>query len=204
MFPELIDNIAKLRQTPIPEHRKSLLAPLSTWLSLKSERSETANLNFICTHNSRRSQLAQVWAQTVAHYFHLDIRCFSGGTEVTALHPKIAETLKQAGFKIEVAGNSNPVYSIYYSNDVAPIPIYSKLFDQQPTDYKPFASIMTCTTADQNCPYVAGSEKRIALPYNDPGQYDHTLKQSAAYKACSEQIASELIYAFAQVIQKKS
>ena len=56
----------------ISEDRKNLLISIA-----KKIKEETLNskpdtyLNFICTHNSRRSQLAQVWAYYAAYYFNL-------------------------------------------------------------------------------------------------------------------------------------
>lgn len=59
-------------------------------------------INFISTHNSRRSHLFQIWAQTMAFHFGVkDVFCYSGGTEATAMFPKIADTMTRQRFNIE-------------------------------------------------------------------------------------------------------
>jgi arsenate reductase len=43
----------------------------------KVNEQKEIKLNLICTHNSRRSHLAQVWAQTAAAYFNLkNVFCY--------------------------------------------------------------------------------------------------------------------------------
>ena len=79
----VIDLIDKLDHTLIVDHRKDLLKPLRDYIVLKSKQKVEANLNFICTHNSRRSQLTQVWAKIISDYYGFNINSFSGGTEVT-------------------------------------------------------------------------------------------------------------------------
>ncbi len=72
------------------------------FIQSKVSYQQEIRLNFICTHNSRRSHLSQIWAQTMAHYFDIkNVFCYSGGTETTALFPMVAETLQNSGFQIK-------------------------------------------------------------------------------------------------------
>ena len=94
----------------VTEERKEILQSLIDYIQLKIDNNEAVNLNFICTHNSRRSHLSQVWAQTFAYYYKLNnINCYSGGTEVTAIFPKVVVTLQQQGFLIQKLSNFKKV-----------------------------------------------------------------------------------------------
>ena len=50
----------------IPDDRKQELARIAQYVRSQSQAGRPARLTFICTHNSRRSHLSQVWAQTAA------------------------------------------------------------------------------------------------------------------------------------------
>ena len=93
--------ISQLSTERISEERKIILQPLIEFISSKIYKNEEVRLNFICTHNSRRSHLSQIWAQTMASFFGMkNVFCYSGGTEATAMFPKVAETLINQGFEI--------------------------------------------------------------------------------------------------------
>lgn len=159
------------------------------------------NLNFICTHNSRRSHLCQTWAQTAAAYYQIPgVYCYSGGTERTALFPVVAETLVQTGFEIQVLSEGkNPIYAIEYDSNAPPVMGFSKTYDDAFNPTSGFAAIMTCTQAEGNCPIVTGAEIRIPITYDDPKEYDHSPLQMVMYEQRSRQIASEMFYVFAQI-----
>ncbi|MDC7999501.1 protein-tyrosine-phosphatase [Aequorivita todarodis] len=193
--------IEELETKDISEERKTVLQPLADYIISKNKNKKTVQLNFICTHNSRRSHLAQVWAQTMAEYFRIkNIACYSGGTEATAVYPMVVEALENAGFKIsKESGGNNPVYKISFSKTDPPIFAFSKKYDNEANPTTNFAAIMTCSQADTGCPFVAGSEKRISIMYEDPKISDGTAQQLQVYKERSEQIASEMKYVFSQV-----
>lgn len=71
-------------------------------------------LTFICTHNSRRSHMGQIWAQAAAWHFGLnDVRTFSGVTEATAFNPRAVRALRELGVAIDVSQEAdNPVYTV--------------------------------------------------------------------------------------------
>ena len=112
----------------ISNDRKIILQPLIDYIQQKIVSKEDINLNFICTHNSRRSHLAQIWAKTAASYYTIkNVQSYSGGTKVTALFPKIIETLNNQGFEISIISEtSNPVYAIKYDENTIPIIGFSK------------------------------------------------------------------------------
>ncbi|BAO76933.1 low molecular weight phosphatase family protein [Winogradskyella sp. PG-2] len=201
MLTKITDQIEDLDVNSIANNRKELLQSLIDFIQLKTESNRIINLNFICTHNSRRSHLSQVWAQTMANYFNIkNVFCYSGGTEATALFPSAAEALETSGFKIEKLSNeTNPVYAIKFSEIAHPIIGFSKTFDAPFNPSKTFAAIMTCSSADKGCPFIAGAEKRIPITFEDPKAFDNTPQQAEKYLERSLQIATELKYVFSKI-----
>lgn len=200
-YPQLIATIGTLNYQDIPAVRKPVLQPLVDFIVSKTASQIPVRLNFICTHNSRRSHLCQIWAQTAAAYFNVgSVCCYSGGTEATALFPAIAETLKQHGFAVKpICEGANPVYAVKYGQDELPIAAFSKLFDDAFNPRSNFAAIMTCSEADSGCPYISGAEARVAIPFLDPKEHDNTPFQTEKYRERSLQIASEMFYVFSKI-----
>ena len=114
MFENLSKTIQSIAEITVSEDRKVVLKPLADYIQNKVNANEEIRLNFICTHNSRRSHLSQIWAQTMAFHFGIqNVYCYSGGTEATALFPKVAETLAKQGFQIQqLSQEQNPVYAV--------------------------------------------------------------------------------------------
>ena len=201
LFSEIENTIKGLQIATISKERKAILQPLIDFIQHKVAHQQEIRINFICTHNSRRSHLSQVWAQTMANYFNIkNVFCYSGGTEATALFPMVAETLRNSGFQIQqISKNENPVYSIKYADDEHPIIGFSKKLDDDFNPKSNFAAIMTCSQADSGCPFIAGAEKRIPITFEDPKVFDNTPQQAEKYKERSIQIANELYYVFSQI-----
>lgn len=201
LFSRIEQTIQLLKPESILEERKAILQPLSDFIQSKASSNQDIRLNFICTHNSRRSHLSQVWAQTLAYYFKIkNVTCYSGGTEATALFPMAAKTLQLAGFEINtLSTGDNPVYSIKYSANEHPIIGYSKTFDDDFNPSTGFAAIMTCDSANEACPMVMGAVKRIPITFEDPKAFDNTPQQAEKYSERSLQIATELYYVFSKI-----
>lgn len=201
LFKPIKKFINELDTLTITNDRKAVLQPLTDYIQSKIDNNQKIRLNFICTHNSRRSHLSQVWAQAMANYFSIkNVVCYSGGTEATALFPLVAETLKNSGFEINtLSKNNNPVYSIKYSKNEHPIIGFSKKLDSDFNPKSAFAAIMTCSQADGGCPFIAGAEKRIPITFEDPKAFDNTPLQAEKYLERSIQIATEMQYVFSQI-----
>ena len=201
LFKKIKSTIGSLKNVKISNERKLELQPLIAFIQEKASSNKSINLNFICTHNSRRSHLSQVWAQTAACYYNVkNVYCYSGGTEATALFPVAAQTLMSAGFQIEkLSKESNPVYSIKYAENEHPIIGFSKKYDDQFNPKSEFAAIMTCNNADVGCPFIPGADKRIPVKYDDPKAFDNTPQQKEKYQERSNQIASEMLFVFSQI-----
>ena len=201
LFKPIKKFINELDTLTITNDRKAVLQPLTDYIQSKIDNNQKIRLNFICTHNSRRSHLSQVWAQVMANYFSIkNVVCYSGGTEATALFPLVAETLKNSGFEINtLSKNNNPVYSIKYSENEHPIIGFSKKLDSDFNPKSAFAAIMTCSQADGGCPFIAGAEKRIPITFEDPKAFDNTPLQAEKYLESSIQIATEMQYVVSQI-----
>lgn len=195
----IINLINKIDITTITENRKNLLKPLQEYLKIKIKQNKPINLNFICTHNSRRSQLAQVWAKVIGEFYGHDINTFSGGIEITACNERTISTLSRSGFEVTNPSGENPHYELKFHPNKPPISLFSKVYDDPPNPKTNFGAVMTCTHADQNCPFIAGAEKRISLPYEDPKEYDDTDMEANMYDQRSIEIAREMKFVFSKL-----
>jgi arsenate reductase (thioredoxin) len=191
---------AYLAEVPaISEERRGRLAALVNYILEQKRVGAPVLLNFICTHNSRRSHLGQIWAKVAAEHCGVaEVATFSGGTEATAFNPRAVAALVRAGFQVEKSPGNNPLYSVRFATDVAPLSCFSKTYDDATNPTSGFAAVMTCTDADQNCPAILGAV-RISLPYRDPKEADDTAAETGRYDERSQQIATEMLYVFSEV-----
>lgn len=185
----------------ISDERKEALGELAEYIRKKIDNNKEVQLTFICTHNSRRSHISQLWAQAAAHYYNIEkVKCYSGGTEVTAFNPRSVKAMERAGFVITTSDvNDNPTYHVSFSPEAKALQAWSKKYDDMLNPAKEFAAIMTCGDADEKCPFVAGADFRIPLPYLDPKIADDTPEESNTYDERVAQIAIEIFYLFSIV-----
>jgi protein-tyrosine-phosphatase len=189
----------------ISDDRKLQLKKIALFVQTKLMANEPAQLMFICTHNSRRSHISQIWAQTLAAYHGLQgVKTFSAGTEVTAFNDRAVKALQRAGFTIAKAKTpTNPIYSVQYASDAPPIKAFSKLMNDAVNPTTNFCAVMNCSQADKTCPMVPGAALRVSTPYDDPKDFDGTPQETAKYDERCRQIAREMAYLFSQIhIQK--
>lgn len=197
-----IQQIQRIR----PDHsRRPLLDQLAAWIRSGQQENpeQPLRITFICTHNSRRSQLAQAWLAALAHSHGLsNIDVYSGGTEVTAFHPNAVASLDRAGFSIQTNENdpSNPRYEVGFNSGANPLVMYSKRYDDPANPRQDFIAVMVCTDAEEACPYVLGARFRLALPYLDPKRSDGTPDAPNVYDQCGLEIAAEMNYVIHQIL----
>ncbi len=203
LLPQLNTYTRQLEQEfgQIPDERKQLLAKLAGYTRNKIAEGKPAHFNFICTHNSRRSHLSQIWAQAAAAYYNVkEVSCFSGGTEATAFNPRAVKAMQEAGFEISSSEEgTNPVYEVKYAEASIPLKAWSKRFDDPANPASGFCAVMTCSDADQNCPLVPGTELRLPVTYDDPKNFDDTPEEAGKYSERVRQIGREMLYAFSLV-----
>jgi arsenate reductase (thioredoxin) len=203
LYPAL-QNYAELRVhefDQISAERKSQLAKLAAFVQQWHRQESPCRIIFVCTHNSRRSQMAQAWTQVAAEFYGIQgIECYSGGTESTAMNPRTVASLKRAGFQIQAANSdTNPLYHVQLRPNSAPSNFFSKLVHDASNPSREFVAVMTCSEADQSCPDVKGSSLRLALPFEDPKISDNTPAETETYDARCQQIAREMLYVMSQV-----
>ncbi|MCS6823520.1 MAG: protein-tyrosine-phosphatase [Cytophagaceae bacterium] len=192
---------ARLSETnTISKDRKKKLEDLAGYIRARIKSKQPVKLIFICTHNSRRSHMSQLWAQAASYYFGIsEVHCYSGGTEATAFNPRAVKALRKAGFKITTTDTTkNPVYKVSFADDIT-IEVFSKRYDSPPNPTEDFCAVMTCSQADESCPFVPGAAFRIALPFDDPKAFDNTDKEELMYDQRCQQIATEMLYVFSKV-----
>lgn len=194
-----------VEQVAVPDDRKKLLEQAAETLHDQlSEPGSAPLLLCVCTHNSRRSHFARVWAAMMQRLLFDGEQPFSvesAGTEVTACNPRTVASLKRAGFMItadmthEQASAGNPVYLCRFAEDEPALPLWSKTISDEAV-IQPLTALMTCSDADQNCPYIPGARARIRMTFEDPKSSDDTTEEAAVYDARSAEIAAQMHYLF--------
>jgi protein-tyrosine-phosphatase len=187
--------------TEITQDRKEQLDDLSRYIKSELNSGQTVRLTFICTHNSRRSHLAQIWSAVAAsHFGAAGVETFSGGTEATAMNSRIVGTLERAGFTVTTdQERENPVYQVVFDKRTAAMRCFSKKYDDRSNPSRDFCAVMTCSDADENCPVIPGTRKRVAIPYEDPKVSDGSADEQRVYDERCAQIAREMLYVFSQI-----
>ena len=203
-YPALANTIGNLPFAAISSERLQLLDEMAAYLLAKKRQGEEIRLNFICTHNSRRSQFSQIWAQTAAAYYGIEAFCYSGGVEVTEFNLRAVAAIQRDGFKVVQKEGENPVYFVFYSEEEEPIVAFSKVYDDAINAPKDFAAVMTCDHADENCPVIPGAERRFPLRFEDPKSFDGTAQEEEMYTQRSHQIGAELFFLFEKVSKQSS
>jgi len=184
----------------ISQERKEILDKITEYVRSKVQANKAVQLVYVCTHNSRRSHFGQVWAHVASRYYAIpNVSTFSGGTEATAFNINAINALKKIGFEVKQDGEKNPLYKLYFDEQESAIECFSKVYNDAKNPQKDFAAIMTCSDAEDNCPFIPGVELRIATTYNDPKAFDNTPLQDEKYSERCKQIATEIFYLFSKV-----
>ena len=205
MFDKLVVSSLLLidQEKLISPERKEVLDELSIYVAGKLRSAKRVDLLFICTHNSRRSHIAQVWAKAASYYYKIPgINTYSGGTQVTAFNKNAVNALRKAGFKIHMEKEgTNPQYKIKFARNTPPILGFSKVYNHKKNPQEKFVAVMTCSDADEACPVVIGAEYRTSITYEDPKKFDGTAQVETAYEQTSIQIGREMYYVFKKVAE---
>lgn len=204
VYPELETLLASLESefSLIPEQRKAELQSLAGLIRESLAQFNRADITVICTHNSRRSQLGQIWLKAAAMYYGVTgVHTYSGGTEATEFNYRMVLALKRAGFRInQLDVNDNPKYYLPLSDDDYSLDIlYSKRFDESYNPQKNFIAFMVCSQADEACPVVKNAFGRFSLPYTDPKQADDSPEEEVVYNAKVREIGREMLFVMQQL-----
>ena len=185
----------------IPKERRQELQKIAAYVSHQQAAGQPARLTFICTHNSRRSHLSQIWAKVAASDQQVgNVETYSGGTEATAFNPRAIAAIQRAGLTVvKTTDGMNPRYTVRFSDADKGLNCFSKVYNDAPNPTTDFCAVLTCSQADQSCPIVKGSALRMAIPYEDPKVADDTPEEAARYDERSAQISREMLYLFSRV-----
>ena len=149
----------------------------------------TNNIVFLCTHNSRRSQLCQVWGSILSKIYNIDLKFNSAGTEKTEVYKTVFYCFSNVGVEIKDS-------KVFY-RDLS-LSLNSKVLEEIQSDK--FISIMTCSDAEKSCPSDSRSIKNISMTYQDPKVFDYTEKEKDEYLKTSKLIAKELNYVLKKLV----
>lgn len=188
----------------ISDERKAKLNEFAEWIIEQKRADKKVLITVICTHNSRRSHMGQIWLKAAAYFYGIDkVETFSGGTEATAFNPRAVAALQRAGVKIvSIPGDQkNPRYSVSFGNNFQEMVLYSKKYDDIQNPQSDFAAVMVCSSADASCPIVPGASGRFAITYDDPKAFDNTPEEAAKYDERAKNIAEEMFYVMSVVKQ---
>lgn len=184
----------------IEPERRAKLEQISAFIREQQQSGNPARLLFVCTHNSRRSHMAQLWAAVAAEAYRVDVATYSGGTESTAFNPRAVAAMERAGFRIaKTTDDSNPIYHVRFADDHPAMTCFSKRYGGAPNPKTDFAAVMVCSDADRACPAVPGAAKRFAIPFVDPKAADNSPREEAVYDERCAQIAREMLYVMSHV-----
>ncbi|WAC14167.1 protein-tyrosine-phosphatase [Dyadobacter pollutisoli] len=194
-------NTIKEDFSKIPKDRLAELDKIAQFIEKQVKAAQPAQLTYICTHNSRRSHFGQIWAATAAAYYDIpNVKAYSGGTEATAFNERAVAACVRAGFDVaKISEGKNPVYHVSYADGTEPVKAFSKKYNDSSNPQSNFCAIMTCSQADEACPVVKGAASRVAIPYNDPKEFDGKPEEAAKYDERCKQIATETLYVFSKV-----
>ncbi len=207
MSPEFFPAVRKYVDERIAEFglitdlRKQQLREITNYVQRCRRVHQPARLTFICTHNSRRSHLSQIWAAVAADQYGIDgVETFSGGTEATAFAPQAITAIERAGFMVTTPPDQrNPRHEVRYQESGRALVCFSKVYHAAPNPSGDFCAVMTCTHADSNCPVVHGASVRVAIPFDDPKTADGSAVEAATYEERCRQIAREMLFAFSEI-----
>ncbi|MBI2259589.1 MAG: protein-tyrosine-phosphatase [Flavobacteriia bacterium] len=204
MFEEIKNKLKNCTFHSLNDDRKVKLDTITDFIIKNQQQPLPSQLIFVCTHNSRRSHLSQIWFQIVAEYFSIqNVYSFSAGTEVTALHLNVIKLLENEHFKISIEfQKKNPKVEIDYGGQQKIIS-FSKTINDVSLPKSNFSCVMTCTDAEKNCPFIPEADFRFSLPYEDPKAFDNTPQVERAYKKTSDNILTEMMYLFSKINNEK-
>ena len=197
------------QQIVLGDERELELTRLADYVYGRVSAGKQVRLNFICTHNSRRSHCGAIAAEAAATFFGVpSVRGCSGGTEATAFFPAAVAAVEGAGALVSKNGyadaaETNPVYCVDVGSE-EPLRCFSKKYDDPSNPRKGYAAVMVCNHADASCPVVPGADERFCIQYDDPKAFDDAGEeaQQKGYQERLAQISMEMLFVFSNVKQR--
>ena len=205
MKEQLIQSLKNMdtNMASISEERKAKLMPLVYFILDNQRDNDPSELIFVCTHNARRSHMAQLWAAAAALYCDLEnIETYSGGVEVTRIHPNALASLERSGFEFSGEDDiENPSFLVQLGDSVM-FEVFSKKYDDDTNPQKNFAAVLVCSEVAEACPNVEGASLRLPISYDDPKEFDRSDLAEERYDERSFQIGTEMLFVMKTVSEK--
>jgi arsenate reductase len=107
---------------------------------------ERPRVLFLCTHNSARSQMAEV---LLRHLAGDRFEAMSAGTEATQVRPLALRAMREIG--VDISGQESKTLERYL---------------QEPFD----CVITVCDDANEACPFFPGAQSRLHWSFEDPSK----------------------------------
>ena len=124
---------------------------------------------FLCTHNSARSQMAEGLLRAMAGDRY---EAGSAGTEKTSMHPLAIQVMAEVG--IDISAHSSKRYA----------DVEAKGWD---------CVITVCDDANERCPIVPASVKRLHWSFEDPSRaVGDESQRLAVFRGVRDQILARL------------
>jgi arsenate reductase (thioredoxin) len=122
---------------------------------------------FLCTHNSARSQMAEGFLRVMAGD---RFEAGSAGTEKTSVNPLAIRVMAERG--VDISAHASKLFSGLESWDYL---------------------VTVCDDANERCPWVPGSVKRLHWSFPDPSRATGTEEERlAVFRRVRDQIEQRL------------
>ena len=168
--------------------RRLRLDAIASYVRSKVRQQRAASLLFLGRHNSRRSHLAQVWAQTVAAWCEVGVVIsYSAGVQPTRLAPAAVDALRRAGFVVDL-GQDPSTAKVSFRADAPPMICYAKDYEALQVPQRNWCAVSVDAGVAAGFPALDEAEERVVLPLEDPDD-----------DALCARVARDLLYAFTQV-----
>ena len=129
---------------------------------------EKIKLLYLCTGNSRRSQMAEGWTR---HLKGDAIQVVSAGIETHGLNPHAVHVMQEAG--VDISGHTSQLASE---------------FDHIAMDYV----ITVCGHAHETCPVFPGNAKILHVGFDDPPKLAQQEDGEEAKLNCYRRVRDEI------------
>ena len=145
--------------------------------------------------------MAQIWGvHRRAVLRHTGSCHLLGGTEATAFDPRAVSAMVRAGFWVErQSKEANPVFLVHAGSELPPVRAFSKAYHDPSNPQHGFCAVLTCSSADRECPVIPSADRRVLVPYEDPKSADGTDREAEVYDERCREICREMVWLFARV-----
>lgn len=146
LYPELEAYFKTIDAKQFDKAHINALENLKSNISFSSMDYLDYNIIFYCSENSFRSQVSQVFLQTLCFARkHKKVKAFSAGLIANEIDSKLIIYLSKIGYKISKTDkDGKSAYEVRYSDNANPIILYSKTITDPSLPKKEVAAVIVC------------------------------------------------------------